>query len=88
MWNRARLERWEKPLLRAGSRERKRRIDPPKAVQIDILSMPTKPLTRIKKMSKMKGGPNKSMKTKGQISDKMLEATKYLKTKWLHKIAD
>ena len=38
------------------------------------------PLTKIKKMLKMKGGPNKLMKTNGQISDKMAEAIKYLKT--------
>ena len=31
-------------------------------------------------MLKMKGGPNKLMKTKGRIYDKMTEATKYLKT--------
>jgi hypothetical protein len=44
------------------------------AVQSDILSMPIKPTHQNKKMSKMKGGPNKLMKKNGQISDKMAEA--------------
>ena len=51
-----------------------------KLAQSDILSAPTKPFTKIQKMLEMKGGPNKLMKTKGQISDKMAEAIKYLKT--------
>ena len=38
------------------------------------------PLTKIEKMLKMKGDPDKLMKTKGQIYDKMAEVTNYLKT--------
>ena len=38
------------------------------------------PLTKIEKMLKMKGDPDKLMKTKGQIYDKMAEVANYLKT--------
>jgi hypothetical protein len=72
-----------KPLLWAGSRERKRRIDFPKAVQSDILSMPIKPTDENKKTSKMKDDPDKLMKTNGQISDKMTEANKCMKNNQL-----
>jgi hypothetical protein len=50
--------------------------------------MPTKPTHENKKTSKMKGGPNKLMKTNGQVSAKMSEATKCTQTNELYKIAD
>ena len=43
--------------------------------------MPIEPTHQNRKTSEMKGGPNKLMKTNGQISDKMAEATKYMKKK-------
>jgi hypothetical protein len=68
---------WGKLLQRAGSSERKRRIDlferPHKAT---FYRCQSSPLTKDKKTSKMKGGPNKLMKTNGQFSDKMSEANK------------
>jgi hypothetical protein len=70
-----------KSLRRAGSRERKRRIDPSKASTKRHFIGADQAIHKNKKDVKMKDGPDKLMKTKGQISDKMAEATKHLKTK-------
>jgi hypothetical protein len=58
-----------------------------KAAQSDILSMPASPSHQNKKTSKMKGGPNKLMKTNGQISDKIEYPDEYMKTNELHEIS-
>ena len=80
-WNPAPAASWGKSFLRAGNRKRKRRIDPPKAIaKRYFIGADQARSTKIKKMLKMKGGPNKLMKTKWQTSDKMAEAIKHLKT--------
>jgi hypothetical protein len=58
-------------------------LTPSKAVQSDILSMPIKRSQQNKKMSKMKGGPDKLMKKNEQISDKMAQANKCMKNNQL-----
>jgi len=63
-------------------------LTPSKAVQSDILSMPTKPAHQNKKTSKMKVAPNKLMKTNGKISDKTNHPNECMKTNELYKIAD
>jgi hypothetical protein len=59
-----------------------------KAVESDILSMPIKPTHQNKKTSKMKGGPNKLMKTNAKISDKTDHPNECMKTNELYKTAD
>ena len=39
-------------------------------------------------MSKIKGGPNKLMKTNGEINDKMLYPNEFMKTNHLSNISD
>jgi hypothetical protein len=50
--------------------------------------MPIKPTYQNKKTSKMKGGPNKLMKTNAKISDKTDHPNECMKTNELYKTAD
>ena len=72
----------------AGWKSRKERdeLTPREAYHATFRRCQSSALTKTKKMLKIEGGPSKSMKTKGQISDKMEYPNKYLKTSELHRI--